>query len=408
MDSQGAFIQLLTNAKNINLIYVGIKILINSLLFVLLIFTLYYLVHIGNRYVNYKYKIKFNRKIYIIIFLTVIAIIFMIIFYVYRNVIISNLIPIIWAVIFAYLLNPLICKLMEYRLSRFWSVTIVYFGIFLIMAIFSFTVTPRMTKEIKNFTEILPSYTNRTFNFINNLYYKYMVSMNSLPPEFVGIDVALREYLNNIQVHIIDLFRHITQKGLNFFSNLVGIVLVPIYAFYFLKDTDYFKKKVIISIPAKFREEMISIFKDINKVLSRFIRGQLVIAAIVGILSIFALLILKVRFAFLIGTIAGISNVVPYFGPIIGTVPAVIVALLDEPIKALWVILAFFTIQQIESAVLSPKIVGDSVGLHPIFVILVLLVGGEMFGIIGLLFAVPFAASIKVIMKHIVKMLIKI
>ena len=110
----------------------------------------------------------------------------------------------------------------------------------------------------------------------------------------------------------------------------------------------------------------------------------------------------------IIGAIAGLGNVIPYFGPIIGAIPAVIIAFLDEPIKALWVIIAFFGIQQIESAVLQPKIVGDSVGLHPVFVIISLLIGGELFGIAGLLFAVPIAGSIKVVLKYLVKILVKI
>jgi predicted PurR-regulated permease PerM len=91
-----------------------------------------------------------------------------------------------------------------------------------------------------------------------------------------------------------------------------------------------------------------------------------------------------------------------------GAIPGVAIALLDKPIKAVWVIVAFFIIQQIESAIIQPKIVGDSVGLHPVFVIISLLIGGELFGIVGLLFAVPIAASIRVVLNHIMKILVKI
>jgi predicted PurR-regulated permease PerM len=222
------------------------------------------------------------------------------------------------------------------------------------------------------------------------------------------VEVALKEYLQNFQVYIIDLFRQITTKTLNIFSNIVSIVLIPIYTFYFLKDTQFFRRKVLKSIPKGIRDQVINISRDIDNLLSRFIRGQLIIAMIVGVLSIIALVVLKVQFAFLIGTIAGVTNIIPYFGPIIGAIPAIIVALLDEPMKAIWVIIAFFIIQQTESAILSPKIVGESVGLHPVFVILVLLIGGELFGVIGLIFAIPIAASIKIILNHLVKILIKI
>lgn len=337
-----------------------------------------------------------------------IVILFLAIVYIFRNVLLAALSPILWAVIFAYLLNPIVHKLMEFKISRLWSVVIIYISIFSIIVLFSFTITPRITKEAKSFIEILPVYTNKAFIFINRLYDRYILSMNNLPPEFIGVEVALKEYLQNFQVYIIDLFRQITTKTLNIFSNIVSIVLIPIYTFYFLKDTQFFRRKVLKSIPKGIRDQVINISRDIDNLLSRFIRGQLIIAMIVGVLSIITLVVLKVQFAFLIGTIAGVTNIIPYFGPIIGAIPAVIVALLDEPMKAIWVIIAFFIIQQTESAILSPKIVGESVGLHPVFVILVLLIGGELFGVIGLIFAIPIAASIKIILNHLVKILIKI
>jgi predicted PurR-regulated permease PerM len=384
------------------------KILINILLSVLLIFVIYYLINIGNKYITYRRKIKFNKKNYIIILLMLIVILFLVIVYIFRNVLLAALSPILWAVIFAYLLNPIVHKLMEFKISRLWSVVIIYISIFSIIVLFSFTITPRITKEAKSFIEILPVYTNKAFIFINRLYDRYILSMNNLPPEFIGVEVALKEYLQNFQVYIIDLFRQITTKALNIFSNIVSIVLIPIYTFYFLKDTQFFRRKVLKSIPKGIRDQVINISRDIDNLLSRFIRGQLIIAMIVGVLSIIALVVLKVQFAFLIGTIAGVTNIIPYFGPIIGAIPAIIVALLDEPMKAIWVIIAFFIIQQTESAILSPKIVGESVGLHPVFVILVLLIGGELFGVIGLIFAIPIAASIKIILNHLVKILIKI
>lgn len=391
-----------------NYIFFMTKILINILLSVLLIFVIYYLINIGNKYITYRRKIKFNKKNYIIILLMLIVILFLAIVYIFRNVLLAALSPILWAVIFAYLLNPIVHKLMEFKISRLWSVVIIYISIFSIIVLFSFTITPRITKEAKSFIEILPVYTNKAFIFINRLYDRYILSMNNLPPEFIGVEVALKEYLQNFQVYIIDLFRQITTKTLNIFSNIVSIVLIPIYTFYFLKDTQFFRRKVLKSIPKGIRDQVINISRDIDNLLSRFIRGQLIIAMIVGVLSIIALVVLKVQFAFLIGTIAGVTNIIPYFGPIIGAIPAIIVALLDEPMKAIWVIIAFFIIQQTESAILSPKIVGESVGLHPVFVILVLLIGGELFGVIGLIFAIPIAASIKIILNHLVKILIKI
>ncbi len=408
MNTQIPDVSLLGSINNIDKIYIISKVILNICIFILLIFTIYFLVNIGNKFVIYKKKVRFTKKYFIILSLILTTILFILILYSFKAIIISNLKPIIWAIIFSYLLNPIIHKLMEYNISRLWSVIIVYIGIISVIVIFSVTITPKITEEIKNFVDVLPEYSNRSYIYLNNIYKKYSDSMSNLPREFIGVELALREHINMIQIYIIDMFKGMTEKGLNFFSKIVSIVLIPIYTFYFLKDADFFRKKMLISIPKAFRQEVIYIARDINRILSKFIRGQLIIATLVGIMSIVALLILNVKFALLIGIIAGITNVVPYFGPIIGAIPGVIIALLDNPVKAIWVVITFFIIQQIESALLSPKIVGDSVGLHPVFVILSLLIGGELFGLAGLIFSVPLVASIKILINHINRILTKI
>lgn len=399
---------LFIESTSINYIYILTKVVVNIVSFLLLMFIIYYLINIGNNHVVYRKKIKLSRKTNLIITLVIVIVLLLSLIWIFRNIIISILIPILWAVVISYLLNPLVNKLTEFNLSRFWSVVLIYIVIFLFFVVVSITFIPRITTEVKEFAEALPSYTTEAIDFFNDIYIRYLDGINSLPREFIGIDVAFREYLASIEIYIIDLFKDITEKGLSIFSNIVGIVLVPIYTFYFLKDTGFFRRKVLLSVPRSIRGEIIDIFKEINRLLNNFIRGQLIVAALVGLLSMTALLILKVEFALLIGAIAGIANVIPYFGPIIGAVPGVIIAFLDKPIKALWVIIAFFIIQQLESAVIQPKIVGDSVGLHPVFVIISLLIGGQLFGIVGLLFAVPVAASIKIVLNYLVKILVKI
>lgn len=397
-----------TGFKSIDYFHVVSKMAVNILLFFLLMLSIYYLINIGNNYIGHKNKLRFNRRNNLIITLFIIVICIFALIAVFRSMLISILMPILWAVVISYLLNPIVNKLTEFKISRLWSVIIICIMILLLLVSLSLTVIPRMTNEIKEFAETLPTYTNEVIEFSNAIYIKYINSMSSLPRELIGIDVAFRKYLDSLQIFIIDYIRKITETGLSIFSNIVGIVLVPIYTFYFLKDTAFFKRKVLLAVPKKIRSEIVCIFKEINKLLNNFIRGQFIVAALVGLISVIALFILKVEFALLIGAIAGIGNIIPYFGPIIGAIPGVVIAFLDKPIKAVWVAIAFFLIQQIESAVLQPKIVGDSVGLHPVFVIVSLLIGGELFGIAGLIFAVPVAASIKIVLKHLLKILIKI
>ena len=335
----------------------------------------------------------------IIIFLTIMI-------YHSRQVLWQLIIPILWAVIFTYLLNPIVHLMDRKGISRLWSVVILYTVIIAVITLLSITITPKIIKEARHLVELLPKYTNEANEYIYRLYEK-IEQLDNLSPQMAAIRVPIEEYLIGVQYRIIDYVNNTTRGVFGIFSHVVNIVLIPIYAFYFLKDTDYFKKKLTMVIPKVYRQDLIHIFKDIDKLLGKFIRGQLIVAACVGILNTLALLIIKVNFAFLIGMIAGISNIIPYIGPIIGAIPAVIIALLDEPSKAIWVIIAFTIIQQIESAILSPKIVGESVGLHPIVIIITLIVGNHLYGVIGMLFGIPIVASIKIVLKHITNHIIR-
>ena len=185
-------------------------------------------------------------------------------------------------------------------------------------------------------------------------------------------------------------------------SNLVNILLGMIISFYLLKDMDYFKKLTSDGFDLLFKstsnKKTRLFIEDVDNVVSKFIRGQLLDGIIVGILSSIGLWIIGLDFPVLIGMTAGIANVIPYFGPIIGSVPAVIVGLLSgSPIKALFAVLVLLGIQQVDGAIIAPKIVGESVGLHPVFIILSIIIGGAYFGLLGMLLAVPAAGILKLL-----------
>lgn len=140
---------------------------------------------------------------------------------------------------------------------------------------------------------------------------------------------------------------------------------------------------------------------EMDNSLGSFIRGQLLISAIVGVLIAVGLSIIGVDFALIIGLIAGIFNIVPYFGPVIGAIPAVISALLKSPLSAVYVVILFIVVNQVESSIISPNILGEHVGLHPVTVIFCIISGGYLFGILGVILAVPVTSIIKVTLRYI-------
>ncbi len=183
-------------------------------------------------------------------------------------------------------------------------------------------------------------------------------------------------------------------------GSLVNVVLGMVVSIYLIKDKEFFKriwrKALHLIFPMKHGAKINDILFDMDKVFSRFLRGQLLDALIVAIITSVILTIIRLDFAVLLGCFAGLTNVIPYFGPIFGAIPAVIVALFTGGLtKAVITLVAFIIIQQIDGNIIYPKVVGSSTGLHPVFVLLAVTFGGYFWGIIGMVLAVPVVACIK-------------
>jgi len=189
-------------------------------------------------------------------------------------------------------------------------------------------------------------------------------------------------------------------------SMFFDFLMAMIIAYYLMKDADFFREGFLSLFPRKWRNGIITTAREINAVVSNFIKGQLLTALIVGCLEAIGLLIIKVRYPVVLGFVGGIANIIPYFGPFIGAIPAVAVALLQSPAKVIWTIVVFTLIQQIDNNFISPKIIEGRLGLHPVTTILVVLVGGEFFGIFGMLVSVPAAAILKIILKRTIKAIV--
>jgi predicted PurR-regulated permease PerM len=183
-------------------------------------------------------------------------------------------------------------------------------------------------------------------------------------------------------------------------SFILGFVVIPFWLFYILHDESQVKSGILHAIPRQLRPDVACLARLIDDVLSAYIRGQLLLILFVGGLSTIALLIIGVPFAIVLGLIAGIFEALPYVGPILGAIPALIVALLSDPISAIWVAATFFAIQQVENLILVPRISGESVKLHPAMVMVVLVIGNELAGLLGMLVAVPITATIRDVFKY--------
>jgi predicted PurR-regulated permease PerM len=268
----------------------------------------------------------------------------------------------------------------------------------MLILLFAFILAPRLVKDIKVLLENLPKHSSQIQIMINDFQNSYI---NSNLPQ--GIKDVIDESIINLQDLIIVTLQSVLDSVLNIFSKILNVIIIPVIVFYLLKDAEYFRKQSMLLLPKKHRSKAILLFRDIDNAFGKFIRGQIIIAMFIGLLTTTALSIIHVKYAVFLGLFAGLANIIPYFGPIIGLVPTVIFALFDSPSKAMYAAASFILIQQIESGILTPKIIGESVGVHPVYVILSLFIGGKLVGIAGMILAVPVLVAIKLTVRHLLR-----
>jgi predicted PurR-regulated permease PerM len=176
---------------------------------------------------------------------------------------------------------------------------------------------------------------------------------------------------------------------------MLGLLVLPLWTFYLLRDEPQVSTLFYRLIPPAYRADAESIQALVNLTLGSYLRGQLILCLSVGIMFTLGLLLLGVDYALLLGTIAGILEVVPALGPFLGTIPAVLVALATSPSQLLKVIVLALAVQQIENTFLVPQVTGETVNLHPALVMLLLVVGSAVGGIWGVILSVPLTALIR-------------
>lgn len=372
------------------------------LLTVLLFLVSYYLINIGNNFVDKRKKIKYDTKI-----LVAIASIFAVIYVIYElfskfTILSDILLAIIMSVILAYFLNPLVNYLQKRGLKRVVSTAIVYIGIVIVLIILLVTFIPRTIDEIKNLAENSSVYISNFNAFIDRIYSIYSNVLGDTPELLKSIEEVIESNTQKLQDSISNGLANLVSGISGFLSKAVTLILIPIITFYFLIDKNYFVKKVKENIPERYKDDILGLSQQINDVMNQFIKGRFFMAIFVGTMTAIFLLIMDVQFAIVIGFITAIADIVPYIGPFLGFLPAVFLAFFSSPLKALWVAVFFVVIQWVENNILAPKVLGQSIGLHPLTVLLALIIGGGIFGVLGMILAVPVTAIMMILFKFII------
>ncbi len=319
--------------------------------------------------------------------------------------------PFFWAFATAYILNPLMVRLekLDKRINRPISLMIVYI-IFVGILTLAFTiVTPVIVKNISEIIEKLPHYVDSTEKWISRQVLDYELL------EKLGVNTYVFNNLDSIFSGTFD-FLNLTLSGvmasiIGITSGIAKMLLGLVISVYLLADKEKFIRGIKKNLFAFFGKEnankIIDYGDEVNKIFSNFFVGKLIDSTIIGILCFIGLSVIKVRFALLLSIVVGIFNMIPYFGPFIGAVPAIIITLFYSPTQALWVTIFIIILQQFDGIILGPKILGDKVGVSPFYIILAIMIGGGFFGAMGMLMGVPVLKSIFVLWDKILAYMLK-
>ncbi|RJX27979.1 MAG: AI-2E family transporter [Dethiobacter sp.] len=303
--------------------------------------------------------------------------------------------PLLLAIVVTYLLCPVVDYLERQRLSRSAAIGIIYLFFAALFLLICLNVVPSLIEELQQLVSLLPEYTEKFLLFVTQLG-KDFQSFNL--PE--GIQNALNENIRQLQSALTINLEKLSQLLMVLFRQTFALLLVPLFAFYILRDNTLIKRRFLQLFPLPSRYIMEDTLQEIDRTLGAYLRGIFIISLSVGVMMYLGLLILGVEFALFFGIINALTNVIPYFGPLIGAVPVLLVTLLHSS-ELFWrTLLLIVIVQQIESQFIAPQVLGRSLGFHPLTVIIALLLGGIYMGFFGLIVIVPLAAILRIIFRH--------
>jgi predicted PurR-regulated permease PerM len=334
------------------------------------------------------------------------------------------LLPFVIGFAAAYLFNPYVMwlernlfkghisnRIKRMKTRRLISILLVYVIVLGLITLCVIYIAPKVVKSVSDVVNNIPEYYKRMDTFISDISEKYdlltVYDVSQYAERYMTVFIE-KYNLQNIDIALSSVMKGIVNITTVFLRYILGLII----SFYILMEKEEFK--------AQFRKFFCAILKvetveslegfiiKVNQIFSKFIIGKAIDSAIIGVLCFIGLMILDIKYALLISVIIGITNMIPYFGPIIGGIPAVLITLFDSPVKALWVAVFILILQQFDGMVLGPKILGDSIGLSPFWIIFAIIIGGGFFGVAGMFLGVPVVAVIKLLLVNFIEKRIRI
>jgi len=311
------------------------------------------------------------------------------------------LLPFVAGALLAYLGDPLVDRLESWKISRTLSVVVVFFALFLVLLPILLYLVPLLESQIKTLISKTPGYIDWVMvNLEPTLQETFGINIPSL--EIEQLKNSFKEQFSNAGGFFKGLLRTVTHSGFVVAGWAANLFLIPVITFYLLRDWDRLVDYIHDLLPRDIEPTVSLLTKESDEVLGAFLRGQMLVMLALGTIYSIGLKLVGLELSLLIGMLAGLLSFIPYMGLIVGIIVAGIAVMLQtqDPTNLLWVGAVFIVAQMIEGTILTPLLVGDRIGLHPVSVIFAVLAGGQLFGFFGILLALPVFAILAVVMRH--------
>ncbi len=294
------------------------------------------------------------------------------------------------AVIISTALEPAVDWLQRYHIPRVFGVLLIYLGLFSVIALVLLLIVPPLVSELGDLASRLPDYYDRLLS-----------SFSHASPFNDQVALTLQQLLQSVGTSIASASSSLFSTLASVFGGLVQFVATFVMAFYLVVQEQGLTRFIHSVTPLQYQSKVDSSMGKIKAKLGQWLRGQLLLMLIIGAFDYVGLKILGMDYALVLGLWAGLTEIIPYIGPILGAVPAIFLALSVSPTTAFWVAILFLVAQQLENNLVVPMVMKRAVGLNPVVSITVILVGARLGGIVGALMAIPVATAVAVVVSDV-------
>lgn len=293
------------------------------------------------------------------------------------------------AIVLASVFDPWVDWFQKYKIPRAVSILTIYVILIALIGLVIVLMVPPIAEQIGQLARNFPLYYDRLVGFFSGL------TNNNYHP-------TLPQTLQTISTSLGQTTQSVFSTLTGIFGGVVSFVLVLVITFYLTVEEQIVKKTINFFVPQQRRKYVGDLINRMQTKMGMWLRGQLVLMLVIGVVTYIGLTILGVKYALILAVIAGILEIIPYIGPWLSGIPAVIVGFSDSLWKVILIVVLYLVIQQLENSLIVPKVMQKAVGLNPIIVIVALMIGGKLGGVIGTLLAVPVAAAIGVYLNDII------